>query len=148
MIRAALINHGMDFGKRYGLYLVLQFFKLCDQVRRQDVRPRTHDLPELHKGGAEFFYGKPHPLVHGGRFRRIPAEGKPYPGLSRKQFFQRYAKPVFTQDLDNMGEPLDLRDHAYLLTFVILKGCFIRFYLKIRVCRHFRVTAKHPVSLR
>ena len=67
--------------------MVLQSLELLDQLRRQQLSPRAHDLPELHKGGAEFLDGQPDPFVHGGRFRHTAGNRKPYPGMFREQLF-------------------------------------------------------------
>lgn len=123
-MRAALFDHGADLQKWHGLHAVLQFFELPDHLRGQEVCPGAQYLAEFHKGRAEFFNGKPHPFVHGGRFRRTAVDRIPSAGMIREHLFQYYAKTVFSQDFNDLGEPLDLRDHVNLYAFVILKVFF------------------------
>jgi hypothetical protein len=46
------------------------------------------------------------------------------PFKTRRDFYERSPKTVSSQDLNNLGEPLELRDHTYGWIFVILNGYF------------------------
>ena len=96
--------------------MVLQFLELLDHLRRQQFRPRAHDLPEFHKRGAEIFEGEPYSLIDRGSFRyfsRLLRGGEPEAGPGGKQPLKPETKTILAQNVDDLRIPPDTGDHGY-----------------------------------